>query len=79
MRVVPFARIRDIVGAPRLERALPEAATVADLWQALAAEFPALAELAASTRLVRGGTFVDGGARLRDGDEVCLLPPFGGG
>jgi molybdopterin synthase catalytic subunit len=81
MRVVvlPFARIRDIVGSATLERDAPEGATAGDVWAHLAREFPALGELATSTRLARNGAFVDGAAALRDGDELALLPPFGGG
>jgi molybdopterin converting factor small subunit len=79
VRVVPFARIREIVGSPRLEREAPDGATAGDVWNGLALEFPALDELAASTRLVRNGAFVDPAAALRDGDELGLLPPYGGG
>jgi molybdopterin converting factor small subunit len=79
VRVVPFARIRELVGAAALERRLPDGATAGDAWIALAGEFPALDGLRASTRLVRNGAFVDASATLRDGDELGLLPPFGGG
>jgi molybdopterin converting factor small subunit len=79
VRVVTFARIRELVGAAALERAVAEGATVADAFDGLAADFPALAELARSTRFVRNGTFVPATAQLRDGDELGLLPPYGGG
>ncbi len=79
VRVVAFARIREIVGAAALERTLPPNATAGTLFDELAREFPSLAELAASTRLLRNGGFVERAATLRDGDEVGLLPPFGGG
>ncbi len=77
--VVPFARIREIVGSVALERALGEGGTAGDLWEALAGEFPALRELAPSTRLVRNGRFIGRDELLAHGDEVGLLPPFGGG
>jgi molybdopterin converting factor small subunit len=35
--------------------------------------------LAQSTRFVRAGAFVPSSAELRDGDELGLLPPYGGG
>ena len=78
VRIAAFASLREIVGA-ELERRLPEGATADDLWQLLAAEHPALRDLRASTRFARGGVLVGGEATLRDGDEVALLPPFGGG
>jgi molybdopterin converting factor small subunit len=79
VRVVTFARIRELVGAGALERAVAEGATVADAFDGLAADFPALAELARSTRFVRNGAFVPATTQLRDGDELGLLPPYGGG
>jgi molybdopterin synthase catalytic subunit len=79
VRVLPFARIREIVGASELVRGVTEGATVADLWNALAREYPALDPLRASTRLVRNGTFVKSETTLADGDELGLLPPYGGG
>jgi len=79
VRVVPFARIREIVGSAELTRAAAEGATAGDVWGGLAQEFPALAELLASTRLVRNGAFVRPETALCDGDELGLLPPYGGG
>jgi molybdopterin converting factor small subunit len=49
------------------------------VWTRLAGEFPALGDLSDSTRLVRNGAFVERGTALRDGDELGLLPPYGGG
>jgi len=79
VRILAFARIREIVGAPALDRTLAGDTTAGGLWDELAREFPPLAELATSTRLVRNGALVERTAALRDGDEVGLLPPFGGG
>jgi molybdopterin converting factor small subunit len=79
VRIVPFARIREILGAATLQRDEREGATAGDLWSSLARDFPALAELEPSTRFVRNGAFVDRLAVLRDGDELALLPPYGGG
>jgi molybdopterin converting factor small subunit len=79
IRISAFARIREIIGAPELERSAPAGATAGEVWQRLTAEFPRLGELAASTRLVRNGSFVAGESELDDGDELALLPPFGGG
>ena len=42
-------------------------------------EFPALGPLLPSTRFVRNGAFVEADSVLGDGDELALLPPFGGG
>jgi len=79
VRVLPFARIREIVGSGRLERDAPEGATAGDVWRALATTSRRWGNFAASTRLVRNGAFVDAAAPLGDGDELGLLPPYGGG
>jgi molybdopterin converting factor small subunit len=79
VRVVPFARIREIVGSAEVERQARDGVTVGDIWDGLAAEFPSLAVLRASTRFVRNGAFVPAETSLADGDELGLLPPFGGG
>ena len=79
VRIATFARLREIVGETEVERTLPEGATAEDLWLALVMEHAALSGLRASTRFARGGVFVDGATPLREGDEIALLPPFGGG
>jgi len=78
VRVLAFAGIREIVGESRTLE-LPEGATASDAWTALAGQFPKLAEIEQSTRLARNGAFVDRAAVLSDGDELAVLPPFGGG
>jgi molybdopterin converting factor small subunit len=79
VRILPYARIREILGAASVVRTIEAETTASAVWDELAREFPSLAELGPSTRLVRNGAFVAGTVVLRDGDELGLLPPFGGG
>ena len=79
IRIAPFARLRELLVSEDLERSVTEGATAEDLWDALARVHPELEPLRASTRFAIGGTFVSGTTALRDGDELALLPPFGGG
>ncbi len=79
VRIAAFARIREILGAASLVRSLPGGSTARDALDALAVDFPALAALRTSTRLVRGGRIVAPETPLAEGDELGLLPPFGGG
>lgn len=79
MRVVAFARVRELLGYGERELEFDDAATVGALRGRLEAEVPALAGLHASTRVARNGTIVDDECGLGDGDEVALLPPVGGG
>ncbi len=79
VRIAAFARIREVVGAAGLVRSIADGATAEDVWHALTLDFPALQPLRASSRFAINGVFGDAGAPLREGDELALLPPFGGG
>jgi molybdopterin converting factor subunit 1 len=79
IRVVAFARVRELLGFSEREFGLSEASTVGSLRALLERAAPALADLRASTRVARNGRIVDDAERLAEGDEVALLPPVGGG
>ncbi|HTU82809.1 MAG TPA: MoaD/ThiS family protein [Candidatus Acidoferrales bacterium] len=79
VRVLSFARVREVLSSGQMTLDLADGATAADLWSALERGCPPLRELAASTRIARNGRVVDGCEPLRDGDEIALLPPVGGG
>jgi molybdopterin synthase catalytic subunit len=77
--IAAFAGLRELLAGSDAALDLPPEATVGDAWSALERLHPALAPLAASTRLARNGLLVSPGDALRDGDELALLPPVGGG
>ena len=74
-----FARLREIAGASELSRQLPDEATAADAWNALAVEFPGLADHARTVSCAVNETYSRLTTRLHDGDEVAFLPPVSGG
>ena len=74
-----FARLRELAGSGELRRELPAGATVATLWEALAAEFPAMRPHAASVSAAVNAEFARRATELAEGDEVAFLPPVSGG
>jgi molybdopterin synthase catalytic subunit len=79
VRVLAFARLRELLGGASHELEIGAPATAADVWAQLAQQHSAIAPLAASTRLARNGRVVNEREPVSDGDEIALLPPAGGG
>jgi molybdopterin converting factor small subunit len=79
LRVLAFARLRELLGFGERDLDAAAHATLDDVWTALTARSPEAARLRASTRFARNGVVVDGATRVADGDEIALLPPVGGG
>ena len=77
VRVLAFARLRELLGFAERVIDVESGATAQDLWDQLAQ--PSAASLAASTRFARNGRIVAATQPLDDGDELAFLPPVGGG
>lgn len=80
VKVLLFARLREIAGAAEIDVDLPAAqATIADVWSLLVARHPALAPHAASLSSARNAEYARPATTVADGDEVAFLPPVSGG
>ncbi len=79
VRVLAFARLREILGAPESLLELPAGARIGDVWAVLARQCRELERERSSTRAARNGCIVAFDAALSEGDEVAFLPPVGGG
>lgn len=79
LRVLTFAGVREMIGASTRTLDVAEGASAGDAWDSLAREFPKLREIERSIRLARNGSFIERDAVLHEGDELALMPPFGGG
>ena len=79
MTVRLFARLREIAGADELHRPAAGVVTVADVWQGLAADWPALAPYAGSISCAVNAQYARMTTPVVDGDEVAFLPPVSGG
>lgn len=79
VQVKLFASLRQAVGRAVLERKLATGATVGDLVEGLAAEYPRLTGAASNIYAAVNRQYVTQDAVLQDGDEVALFPPVSGG
>ncbi len=79
VRVLAFARLRELLGFGARELDVPAGTDLDGLWTLLAGASRELERLRASTRFARNGALASGDARLADGDEIALMPPVGGG
>lgn len=79
VRVLAFARLRELLGFGVRDVELGEGSTLDALWSTLTRGVGELDGLRTSTRFARNGTLADGATALRDGDEIALMPPVGGG
>jgi molybdopterin converting factor subunit 1 len=77
--ILVFARLRDLVGTPQLERDVAAGATVEDVWAALAREFPAAAPHRAALSAAVNAAYAKFSTPVAAGDEVAFLPPVSGG
>jgi molybdopterin synthase catalytic subunit len=74
-----FAGLRELVGERQISLELADSATIADLRQRLAADYPAVGPLLPNVAFAVDDEYVTLDERLRDGVEVALIPPVSGG
>ena len=79
IRLLAFARVRDVLGTGSRTVDVAHGSTANDLWDELCSQCEALGALSASTRFALNGRIAAPHEMLEEGDEVALLPPFGGG
>ncbi len=77
--VLLFAAYRELLGASRLELAVPPGATLQDVYRALEVREPRLAQLRGATTFALNREVASSGSTVHDGDEIALLQPVSGG
>ena len=78
VRVVLFAKPRELVGQPNVELALPTGATAADAWSQLSSRYD-LGPLPRSFRCAVNSEYAGWDDPLKEGDELAVIPPVSGG
>jgi len=79
VRVLFFGMLREIAGGSEQRLAVAEDARLADLLGECAKRWPKLADYLPATAVAVNQEFAAADTRLKDGDEVALLPPVSGG
>ncbi len=79
MTIRLFARLREIAGAADLRREIAEGTDARGVWDALVAEFPALAPYESSISCAVNEEYARLSTPVKDGDELAFLPPVSGG
>lgn len=74
-----LARYAELVGRESETRQVPPATTVAQLLDTLRADLPGARTIPAKPLCALNFRQARGEERLRDGDEIALLPPMAGG
>ncbi|MBI2865976.1 MAG: molybdopterin converting factor subunit 1 [Chloroflexi bacterium] len=74
-----FALQREQLGWSERAVDMAEGTTIASLMDALAQDYPAIAEAAPHLLVAVNGEYAEPGTVLHPGDEVALIPPVSGG
>ena len=74
-----FSVYRDITGVRQTTIEVPEQTTLEDLFQVLLEHHPRLKNLRKSALFAVNREFAEPDLKLKEGDEVALMPPVGGG
>ena len=74
-----FAAARQLAGSPAVELELPALVTVADVRAAVAARFPALAEIDRHLVFAVNAAYASEQTLIPEQAEVACIPPVSGG
>lgn len=74
-----FASYREAIGAYSIRLDVPDDATPVQVWERLLAQYPRLLDLPRPQTFAINDEYVPETSRLRDRDELVLLPPVSGG
>lgn len=79
VRVKFFAVCRDLAGTDSIMLELPDGAGEEDFWDVIITKYPKLKPYKALSRLAVNLEYVNHHVILKEGDEVCIIPPVSGG
>ena len=79
VRILLFARLRDLLGTDSVELDSPDIESVGDAYRILRARHPELEDFSRSLLVAVNQEFADWNTPVEEGDELALFPPVSGG
>jgi molybdopterin synthase catalytic subunit len=79
VRVLLFARLKELVGSDSVEMEVPEGATLGDLWRRIQTVTPSLQAFPHPPLMARNLEYAGADTPLTGDEEVAFLPPMSGG
>ena len=79
VRVKLFAAAKEFAGSDEVTVDVPNAATIADLRQAIVVAFPALQKIVPHSLWAIGSEYVPDQTTLNEHSDIALIPPVSGG
>ena len=79
VKVKCFAMCREITGSDEITLELPASASLAQFWDKMTASYPELEKYQTHSRVALNMEYVTTEASLKEGDELCIIPPVSGG
>jgi MoaE-MoaD fusion protein len=79
IKVLLFARLKEVIGLEMVELDRNQMLTVADVWDALRTEYPQVEGFEKSLLFSVNQEFADLYTRVKEGDELAIFPPVSGG
>lgn len=79
IKILLFAKLKELAGTDCVEITLPGEATAHDAFRALCGKNPAMTPMEKSLLFAVNQCYVRPGAVLKENDELVLIPPVAGG